>query len=204
MAIAGRPVQEVKTGKDRGKELDCEKKGAFLARRKKHSTLTAGVYYPKPEAIAADYWGVFVDDAPYILLMSDEERSAREKAERLAESANFRTLLEATLTTCERIEARYVDGRAVDWRDQLTVISASRSGDVETGTREIGEIRAILMPGCHQAVADTLCIDDALANLIDSKFPRVSNFDDLPELSERDVKMSLGNLEARKHPQGGH
>ena len=96
MAIAGRPVQEVKTGKDRGKELDCEKKGAFLARRKKHSTLTAGVYYPKPEAIAADYWGVFVDNTPYILLVPDEDRSAREKAERLAESANFRTLLEAT------------------------------------------------------------------------------------------------------------
>lgn len=184
--------------------MDCVKKGAFLARRKKHSTLTAGIYHPKPEAIKAEYWGVFVDGAPYILLMSDEERSAREKAERLAESANFRTLLEATLTTCERIEARYVDGRAVEWGDKITVISASRSGDVETGTREIGEIRAILLPGCHQAVADTLCIDDTLATLIDSKFPRVSSFDDLPELSERDVKMSLGNLEARKHPQGGH
>ncbi len=106
-------MQEVKTGKDRGKELDCEKKGAFLARRKKHSTLTAGVYYPKPEAIAADYWGVFVDNTPYILLVPDEERSAREKAERLAESANFRTLLEATLTACERIEAKPVDGSAV-------------------------------------------------------------------------------------------
>ena len=111
---------------------------------------------------------------------------------------------EATLTACERIEAKPVDGRAVDWAEKLTVISASRSGDVETGTREIGEIRAILMPGCHQAVADTLCIDDTLATVIDSKFPRVSNFDDLPELSDRDVKLSLGNLEARKHPRGGH
>jgi len=26
----------------------------------------------------------------------------------------------------------------------------------------------------------------------------------LGELSDRDVKMSLGNLEARKHPRGGH
>lgn len=194
----------MKTGKDWGKEVDYEKKGAVLARRKKHSTLTAGVYHPKPEAITAECWGVFVDSTPYILLMSDDERSAREKAERLAESANFRTLLEATLTACEQIEARRVDGRAIDGDEQLTVISASRSGDVETGTREIGEIRAILMPGCHQAVADTLCIDDALAALIDSKFPRVSNFDDLPELSDRDVKISLGNLEARKHSRGGH
>lgn len=197
-------MQEVKTGKDRGKELDCEKNGAVLARRKKHSTLTAGAYHPKPEAITAEYWGVFVDNTPYILLMSDDERSAREKAEQLAHSANFRTLLEATLTACEQIEAKHVDGRAVDWCERLTVISASRSGDVETGTREVGEIRAILMPGCHQAVADTLCIDDTLATVIDSKFPQVANFDDLPELSERDVKMSLGNLEARKHPRGGH
>lgn len=184
--------------------MDCEKKGAFLARRRKHSTLTAGVYHPKPEATEAEYWGVFVDNTPYILLMSDEERSAREKAERLAESANFRTLLEATLTACEQIEAKHVDGHSVDWGEQLTVISASRSGEVETGTREIGEIRAILMPGCHQAVAETLCIDDTLAAVIDPKFPQVSNFDDLPELSDRDVQMSLGNLEARKHPRGGH
>jgi len=184
--------------------LDCDENGALLARRKKHSTLTAGVYHPKPEASMAEYWGVFVDNAPYLLMLSDEERSAREKAERLAESANFRTLLEATLTACEQIEARHVDGRDVDWGAQLTVISASRSGDVETGTREIGEIRAILMPGCHRAVADTLCVDATLATLIDSKFPQVSNFDDLPELSERDVQMSLGTLEARKHPRGGH
>ena len=184
--------------------MDHEKKGAFLARRKKHSTLTAGVYRPTPETKAAEYWGVFVDDLPYILLMPDEERGAREKAMQLAESANFRTLLEATLTACEKIEAKPIDGATVDWGEEVTVISASRSGDVETGTREMGEIRAVLMAGCHQAVADTLCIDDTLATLIDSKFPQVSNFDDLPELSDRDVQMSLGNLEARKHPRGGH
>lgn len=184
--------------------MDCEKKGAFLARRKKHSTLTAGVYHPNPAAIADKYWGVFVDDAPYILLISDDERSASEKAERMAESVNFRTLLEVTLTACEQIEARSVDGHALDWGGQLTAISASRSGDIETGTREIGEIRAILMPVCHQVVAETLCIDHSLATLIDSKFPSVSSFDELPELSEREVKMSLGNLEARKHPRGGH
>ena len=194
----------MKTGKDRGKELDCERKGRFLARRKKHSTLTAGVYHPKPEAMTDDYWAVFADNTPYILLVSDKERSAREKAERLANSANFRTLLEATLTACEHIEAKPVDGRSVDWSGPLTAISASRSGDVETGTREIGEIRAILMPGCHQAVAETLCIDDTLALEIDPKFPRVSDFGDLPELSDRDVRMSLGNLEAFKHPRGGH
>lgn len=184
--------------------MDFEKKGTFLARRKKHSTLTAGVYYPTSETRTAEYWGVYVDNMPYILLMPDDERAAREKAVQLADSTNFRTLLEATLTACQKIEARHVDGRTVDWGEQVTVISASRSGDVETGTREMGEIRAVLMAGCHQAVADTLCIDDTLATLIDSKFPHVSNFEDLPELSERDVQMSLGNLEARKHPPGGH
>lgn len=182
----------------------CGNKGAFLARRKKHSTLTAGHYNPKTKASAVEYWGVFVDDTPYILLMSDDERSAREKAELLAESINFRTLLEVTLTKCEQIEARPVDGHSLDWGDQLTAISASRSGDIETGTREMGEIKAILMPVCHQVVAETLCIDRSLATLIDSKFPSVSSFDELPELSEREVQMSLGNLEARRHPRGGH
>ena len=184
--------------------MDRENKGAFLARRKKHSTLTAGLYHPTPEAMMTEYWGVFVNNTPYILVLSDNQRSAREKAERLAESANFRTLLEATLTACKRIEARAVDGRTVNWGEQLTVISASRSGDVETGTREIGEIRAMLMPGCHQAIADTLCIDTTLATIIDADFPQVSDFEELPELSERDVQMSLGNLEAQKHPRGGH
>lgn len=184
--------------------MDHEKKGTFLARRRKHSTLTAGIYHPEPEAQTTEYWGVCVNNTPYLLLLSDAGLSAREKAERIAESANFRTLLEATLTACEQIEARRVDGRTVEWGDRHTVISASRSGDLETGTREVGEVRAILMPGCHGAIAETLCIDDTLASVIDSKFPQVSDFNDLPHLSEKEVRLSLGNLEARRHPRGGH
>ncbi|MDX1558211.1 MAG: hypothetical protein R3193_04850 [Marinobacter sp.] len=184
--------------------MDRDKRGTFLARRKKHSTLTAGIYRPESGALSAEYWGVFVDDTPYILLLSDEERSAREKAEQIATSSNFRTLLEATLTACEQIKAGRVDGASVDWSEDHTVISASRSGNVETGTTEMGEIRAIILSGSHRAVAETFCIDGALAKLLDADFPQVSDFEALPELSEDDVKMSLGQLEASKHPRECH
>jgi len=180
------------------------KQGSELARRKKHSTLTADVYYPKPEAFIRDYWGVVVDDKPYLLFIADLEAAARVKAENVARSPNFRTLVEATSTYCERIDARFFRGSSINWNGEHTVIGASRSGDVETGTREIGEIKAILMQGSHKAVAETLCIDNALATLIDARFPQVSDFEDLPELSDRDVQMSLGDLESRKHPKGTH
>ncbi|MEC7727262.1 MAG: hypothetical protein VX555_01185 [Pseudomonadota bacterium] len=175
-----------------------------MARRKKHSTLTAGVYYPKPEAFTRDYWGVVVDEKPYLLFIADEEAVARLKAEALARSPNFRTLLEATSTRCERIVAGFFRGRAIDWEDKHTVIGASRSGDIETGTRDIAEIKAILMQGSHRAIAETLCIDNTLATLIDATFPQVSDFEELPELSDRDIQMTLGDLESRKHPKGGH
>ncbi|PPI84163.1 hypothetical protein KEHDKFFH_11080 [Marinobacter maroccanus] len=186
------------------KEVVSEKKGSQIARRKKHSTLTAGTYYPRPEAATAGYYGVFVNGEPYLLFHCGYDKDARGRANNIAASANFRTLLEATGTLCERIEAGYLEGNEVDWSRGHTVISASRSGDVETATREISAIRAIVMYGSHSAVAETFCIDAALASLIDTGFPRVSNFDDLPELTDHDVKLSLGNLEARKHPRGGH
>lgn len=184
--------------------MSSGKRGSELARRKKHSTLTASVYYPKPEAFTRDYWGVVVEGQLYLVFVADEESAARIKAESLALSPNFRTLLEATSTRCETIAARFFPGSEIDWRGEHTVIGASRSGDVETGTRDIVEIKAILMQGCHRAVAETLCIDNALATLIDATFPQVSDFEQLPDLSDRDVKVSLGNLEARKHPRGGH
>lgn len=180
------------------------KKGSQIARRRKHSTLTTGTYYPKPEAYSADYYGVFVDGEPYLLFSCDDDTGARARAHRLAGSANFRTLLEATSTPCEHIRAGYLKGRDIDWNVEHTVLSASRSGYVETAAGETGAVRAILLFGSHRAVAETLCIDGTLASLIDSDFPRVPDFDELPELTDRDVKVSLGNLEAKSHPQGGH
>lgn len=145
-----------------------------------------------------------VDEQPYLLFIADDEGVAKLKAENLARSPNFRTLLEATLTCCQRIDARFFRGSAIDWDGEHTVIGASRSGDVETGMRDIVEIKAILMEGSHEAVAETLCIDNSLATLIDARFPQVSDFEDLPELSDRDVQVSLGYLESSKHPREGH
>lgn len=185
-------------------EVVSEKKGSQIARRKKHSTLTSGTYYPKPEARAASYYGVFVNREPYLLFCCEDDRHASIRARNIAESVNFRTLLEATGTPCDQIEAGDLTGDEVDWTAEHTVISASQSGHVETGTCETGAIRAIVMFGSHRAVAETLCIDGALASLIDSSFPRVSDFDDLPGLTDHDVKLSLGKLDARKHPPGCH
>lgn len=184
--------------------MDSGNKGAQLARRRKHSTLTAGTYYPTADSVSAAYWGVFVNGRPYLLFLDSHGSGAGIKAERLARSANFRTLLEATSTACEQIEARPVRGASVDWNNEHTVISAIGSGDVDTGTVERGEIRAIILYGSHRAVAETMCIDGALASVLDADFPQVSDFDDLPELSDQEVKTSLGQLEARKFPRGGH
>ncbi|AHI27876.1 hypothetical protein [Marinobacter similis] len=184
--------------------MDKTKKGSQLARRKKHSTLTTGVYYPRPDTYSSNYYAVLVDRKPYLLFACNGDGVAMDKATSLADSENFRTLLEATATDCDRIEAQPLNGRDIDWTGEHTVISASRSGDFETGTGEAGEIRAILMSGSHRAVADTLCIDSALAPLIDSNFPYISSFDLLPELTDRDVRLSLGNLAARNHPRGRH
>lgn len=183
--------------------MDSGKKGSQLARRRKHSTLTAGRYYPTPDSALAQYWGVFVNDRPYLLFL-DDGSLADIKAKRLAASSNFRTLLEATATACEQIEARPLSGEAVDWAGDHTVISAIRSGDVDTGTSRRGALRAIVLAGSHDAVAETLCIDVALATLLDADFPQVDNFDELPGLSDQDLRTSLGQLEARKHPRGGH
>lgn len=139
-----------------------------------------------------------MNGSPYLLFVCNADGTALQKARSIATSPNFRTLLEATATSCDTIETQRLHGRDLDWTREHTVISVSRSGDLETGTREIGEIKAILVPGSHKAVADTLCIDSALASLIDSSFPYIESYDALPDLSDRDVTLSLGNLAARK------
>ena len=184
--------------------MDKRKKGSELARRQKHSTLTASPYNPKPDAYSANYGAILVEGKPYLLLTCNGGKVAINKADSLAASENFRTLLEATSTPCRNIETLHLNGKDVDWSGEHTVISASRSGDYETGTGQIGEIRAILMASSHRAEAETLCIDSALAPLIDANFPYISSFDLLPELTDRDVSLSLGILAARKHPQGRH
>lgn len=179
-------------------------KGSELARRKKHSTLTTGASVRSSDAHASHYCGVFVEGAPYLLFDRHVDNAAYTRARRIAESANFRTLLEATSTPCERIAVGFLIGADIDWSADHTVISAIASGKVDTGVQDVGKVMAIVMSGSHQAVAETLCIDGALASLIDEAFPRVVNASELPELTDQEVKLSLGNLQSKGYTGWQH
>lgn len=186
--------------------MNRDKRGSEVARRKKHSTLTSGKYHPNRDAVSADYCGVFVEGEPYLLIRCDGQNVAQARANSLIESSNFRTLLRATRVTREglSLETRHLSGGQVDWSTERIAISVSRSGDVESGTSQPGEVRAIVMSVDDSAVAETLCIDRALAPLLDSGFPDVADFGELPELTERDQRISLGVLQAKTHSGEGH
>lgn len=184
--------------------MDSERSRAQLARRQKHSTLTSGSYYPDPGAYEADYHGVFVNHRAFVLFLNDNDDIAFSKAKNLAASPNFRTLLEATSTPCERIETKPVRGNEIDWSGELTFISSSRSGDYETGFQRPEVIKAIVLSGLHHAVPATLCIDNALASIIDSSFPYISRFDLLPELTDQDMRVFLGMTVAKRLPRTKH
>lgn len=184
--------------------MDSERKGSQLARRQKHSTLTTGPYQPDSSAYKAEYHGVFVNRRAYLLFLDEGGDIAFSKAKNLATSPNFKTLLEATSTACDSIETQLVRGTEIDWSGELTVISASRSGHYETGVQKPGAIRAIVLSGSHHAVPETLCIDNALASIIDSSFPYISRFDLLPELTDRDMAVFLGMTVAKKLPRTKH
>lgn len=170
----------------------------YLARMKKHSSLTSGQYVNDESASQKSYFGVFVEKRPYLLIESNGRPSARFIAENIANSANFRTLLEATATPCTEISVGLVSGDQINWDLPHTAIFSSPPGQLETGMRPITSIKAILITGAHFAIAETLCVDQALGSIIDPENFLTEDPTNLPHLSQRDQMMIVTSLSAEK------
>ena len=140
-----------------------------IARHLKASTLTPAVYRPSDRVKANNHAAVFVDASPEILCGPGDDIPSLAQAEALANSPRVQAIFRASGKSGVMYSG-IVAGGYVRWHDTESAVVSKHSGQVDVGTDDgplEGPLIAIVLNDPDQAITACLCLDTAVAGILD-------------------------------------
>lgn len=154
---------------------------AELARLLALSTLTPGSYTPGDHVKTANHMAVFVDEKPVILCGPSDDPASVSQAEALAASPQVQAAFRAAGRS-GAIHSGVIAGSHVQWQGAEAAVVSKSSGQVEPGGDD-GPLVAIVLNDPTQALTTSLCVNTAIARILDANAPELDDGRKLPALA---------------------